>query len=42
LLNEIHLKNTHVFLCAHGVLGFDLIYQLLETNGVDDYLIDFD
>ena len=42
LLNETHLKNTHVFLCAHGVLGFDLIYELLNTNGIDDYLIDFD
>ena len=42
LLNDTQLRKTQVFLCVHGVINFNLVYHLLESNEVDEYLIDFD
>ena len=42
LLNVTQLKYAHVNFSWHGVLNFNLLYHLLETNGIDEYLYDLD
>ena len=42
LLNMTLLNHVQIRFCWHGVVSFNLMYHLLETNGIEDYLKELD
>lgn len=42
MLNEKNLFNLKINFSLHGVISFDLIKELINTNNILDYLIDLD